>query len=99
MMAQGRDRRRDAFWQRYYSQLVGATIVGFKMVPDDDEACEMVWPTFTVSKDGETFTVELLSDPEGNGAGFLYGLPDIRAERKPAPHHLGYGNNERGPSL
>ena len=42
----------------------------------DEFENETFWPTFTMTKDGETFTIEVSQDEEGNGAGFLFGLPD-----------------------
>jgi hypothetical protein len=34
------------------------------------------FPAFTVkTPSGETFVVEVSRDPEGNGPGFLFGLP------------------------
>jgi len=63
------------FYTKYYKQLVGATVTGFELVLDEFEN-ETFWPTFTMTKDGETFTIEVSQDEEGNGAGFLFGLPD-----------------------
>ena len=65
------------FYIRYYSQLVGAIITGFTMVPDEYED-HIIWPTFTAQKGKETFTLEISQDPEGNGEGFIFGLPDVR---------------------
>ena len=63
------------FYTKYYTQLMGATITGFELVKDEYEAY-IFWPTFTMTKDGETFTIEVSQDEEGNGAGFLFGLPN-----------------------
>ena len=38
-----------------------------------------MWPTFTAKKGKDTFTLEVSQDPEGNGEGFLFGLPDVVA--------------------
>ena len=54
------------FYDTYYRQLVGTTIVGFKMAGG--------WPTFTVKKGKKTFEIEISQDPEGNGPGFIFGL-------------------------
>ena len=62
------------FYTKYYSQLVGATVTGFELIQDEYEDY-IFWPTFTFTKDGETFTIEVSQDEEGNGAGFLFGLP------------------------
>ena len=63
------------FYRKYYTQLMGATITGFELVQDEYEDY-IFWPTFTMTKDGETFTIEVSQDEEGNGAGFLFGLPN-----------------------
>ncbi len=66
------DRRGKAYYQRYYSQLEGATIVSFKgMVDEDGEE----FPTFIVkTKSGDLLEISVSKDPEGNGGGFLFGL-------------------------
>jgi len=64
------------FYTKYYTQLVGATITGFKLVQDEYDD-HIMWPTFTVTKDNDTFTIEVSQDPEGNGQGFLFGLPNV----------------------
>lgn len=35
------------------------------------------FPYFIVEKNGEQFRVEVSQDSEGNGAGFLFGLPEV----------------------
>jgi len=60
--------RRSEFYKRYYAQLEGVTIV------DVDGGAE--FPRFTVrTKEGEEFVIEVSRDEEGNGPGFLFGLP------------------------
>ena len=66
------------FYTRYYTQLVGAKITGFELVQDEYDDHTM-WPTFTAKKGKDTFTLEVSQDPEGNGEGFLFGLPDVVA--------------------
>jgi len=57
-----------AFYKKYYASLKGATIV------EVDGGAE--FPAFTIkTPSGETFVVEVSRDPEGNGPGFLFGLP------------------------
>lgn len=62
-------------WARkYYGQAVGLTIVDVAVVPEDGEN----WVVFAcIDKDGKPFQLELSRDPEGNGPGFLYGLPSV----------------------
>jgi len=64
------------FYTKYYTQLVGAKITGFELVQDDED---VLWPTFTAKKGKDTFTIEVSQDEEGNGEGFLFGLPDVVA--------------------
>ena len=64
------------FYTRYYCQLVGATITEFNLVQDEYED-HIMWPTFTAKKGKNTFTLEISQDPEGNGEGFIFGLPDV----------------------
>ena len=56
--------------QKYYSQLIGAKIVGFKFEPDmlDDFS----FPVFTVKLGDQLVEVALSQDAEGNGAGFAF---------------------------
>jgi hypothetical protein len=69
------------FYTAYFGQLIGATIIGFAMVPEeqDPEFPEYegdFWPTFLVRlKDGSEVAIELSQDEEGNGPGWCFGLP------------------------
>lgn len=59
-----------AFWARYYKQLEGG-VIGKTGFTDDG------FPFFAVKlKDGTEVLCEISQDPEGNGPGFLHGLPD-----------------------
>lgn len=59
----------------YYSALKGATITDVKMRPDNEFPGEE-WPVLMVRfADGSTGEVEVSRDSEGNGPGFLFGLP------------------------
>lgn len=65
-----------AWYGNYFGQLVGATITGFTLVKDDDMGD--FWPTFKVKlAGGEEIEVEVSQDEEGNGPGWLFGLPQI----------------------
>lgn len=68
---------REQKWaEGYYGALVGLTITKVEIVNDDSMGWTELWPQFTaVDKDGNEFVLELSKDPEGNGAGFLFGLP------------------------
>lgn len=58
----------------YYGFLVGAKIVGVENNIDDYDD---VWTKLVVEKDGQKFEVEISRDEEGNGPGFLFGLPSV----------------------
>jgi hypothetical protein len=56
--------------ERYYSQLIGAKIIGFRFVEDED-ALEP-FPVFTLRLGGQTIEMSLSMDEEGNGGGFAF---------------------------
>jgi hypothetical protein len=61
-------------WQnKYYKQLVGATIEQCVIEPDTVRYGEDGWPTFLVrTRDGKCLQLEVSQDAEGNGPGFLF---------------------------
>jgi len=68
------------YLSEYYSVLTGATIVNCRMSEpepgEDTDGWFESFPTFdVVLADGTKCTLEISSDPEGNGAGFIFGLP------------------------
>ena len=70
------EKRGNAFYDRYYGQLEGATINRYLGMKDG-------FPTFELLMDdgahGYIATIEVSQDPEGNGGGFIFGLlqPDM----------------------
>ena len=60
------------FYTDYYTQLVGGKITGFILTEDEEDN---LWPTFTILVGKKTYEIELSQDEEGNGPGFLFGLP------------------------
>ena len=61
----------------YYSALNGATIIKF-IGTDGDEFGGKGFPMFLAKlSNGETVELVLSQDPEGNGGGFMFGLPDF----------------------
>ena len=70
-MLNDKDRK---FYADYYGSLVGATITKVTISDDDDEGNS--WPVFDVTlKAGTKLELELSQDEEGNGPGFMFGLP------------------------
>lgn len=60
------------FYSAYYSQLEGCTITHTRVKNEDG----LLWPVLTITApDGEVFSIEVSRDEEGNGPGFLFGLP------------------------
>ena len=55
---------------KYYSQLVGAKIIGFRFV--EDEYSLEPFPVFTLRLGGQTVEMSLSMDAEGNGGGFAF---------------------------
>jgi len=63
------------FYERYYSQLNGAKIVRYNGIVQDD-FIHVAFPQFEVKlADGTKIQLEVSCDEEGNGAGYLFGLP------------------------
>jgi hypothetical protein len=61
----------DAEWERsYYDQLRGASV---RSVGHTDDGFPVI--VFT-SRSGDVFVTQLSQDREGNGPGFLFGLPN-----------------------
>lgn len=68
---------RERRWlKKYLGQLKGATVVGVRTQVEDDG----VWPSLVFEKDGKRFATEIAQDPEGNGPGFLFGLPHVTVD-------------------
>lgn len=81
------------FHRRYYKQLVGATILSFEGVNLSDEDVKLgVGPGFPCFKvkfaDGTFGLIEVSRDPEGNGGGFVFGLPLPSMDDYDKKHHL-----------
>jgi hypothetical protein len=63
--------------QGYYSALNGAKIINF-VGTDEDEFGGTGFPKFLAQlSNGEIVELVLSQDPEGNGGGFMFGLPDF----------------------
>ena len=66
--------RKDDYYP-YYKQLDGATIDCYAGMYED-EPLGVSFPQFRVTlADGTKILLEVSSDEEGNGGGFLFGLP------------------------
>jgi len=62
----------EKFFNKYYGQLVGAKIVGFRLEPYEHFGYGEFWPVFTLKLGGQLVEFTLSSDEEGNGAGFAF---------------------------
>ena len=58
--------------QKYYGQLVGAKIIGFKFEKDESFGWTEEWPVFTLQIGKEKVNLTISQDEEGNGAGFAF---------------------------
>ncbi len=73
----------------YYGQLEGATIKTFSIGVDEEMNDD--YPTFTVIlKDGTEVQIEISQDEEGNGPGFIFGLPLPNVRKLPMTGSQGY---------
>lgn len=68
------------FLKKYLAPLKGGKIVDVKVNIDDDGGFTEAWPVIIVQPKGTTsatdrFNLEVSRDEEGNGPGFLFGLP------------------------
>jgi len=70
------------FYEKYYKQLEGATILRFDgMNADEFNPYDHGFPGFLVRlADGTHTTIEISRDSEGNGGGFIFGLPVPKQE-------------------
>jgi hypothetical protein len=75
MLMNAHTEKKMEWMERYYAPLVGAKILGIKVVPDEFDAWE-AWLQIEIEHaDGTRSTLEVSKDEEGNGGGFLFGLP------------------------
>ena len=66
------------FWSKYYGSLVGAKIVSFSGMNTEDVFGDG-FPEFYVElADGTLTLISISQDPEGNGGGFIFGLPTVQ---------------------
>lgn len=65
----------DTFWKEYYGSLVGAKILSFEGMNTEDDYGDG-FPEFKVLMPNRTIAlISISQDPEGNGGGFIFGLP------------------------
>lgn len=62
------------WYRRYYEGAVGLTIVAFTWKGEEDG--ELFPALVCKAPNGEIVVLEISQDPEGNGPGFVFGLPD-----------------------
>lgn len=67
----------DSVWREYYNNLRGAKILSFiGMSKDETNPYDEGFPQFLVRfADDSIGMIEISQDPEGNGGGFIFGLP------------------------
>lgn len=79
----------------YYGQLVGGQITAFEVKREEDAGVPgwvQFWPVLTIEVPNPDdpagspleLKVEVSQDEEGNGPGFMFGLPDPRAQERSA---------------
>ncbi len=62
------------FLTKYLAPLKGARITRIEIKSDDES--EEFWPVLhVVTKSGFAYALEISQDEEGNGPGFIFGLP------------------------
>ena len=61
--------------QKYYSQLIGAKIIGFHF--EHDEYALEPFPVFKLEQHGQIVQMALSMDEEGNGGGFAF-IEDVK---------------------
>lgn len=91
-------RRQQAEWySRHYGQLAGATII--QTIIEIDEEFGDLWPVFKIKlADGRELEIQIQADPEGNGPGFISGLPMPGTNTQGSADHSGNdggGNTSR----
>jgi len=60
------------FYEDYYKPLNGAKILKTFVIEEDGH----YWLNMEVQIGAQTFQLEVTSDEEGNGAGFIHGVPE-----------------------
>jgi len=72
----------DNFYRRYYSALEGATILKYVGMVEE-EYSGSPFPKFLVRfADGREDEIEISQDEEGNGGGFIFGLPIFKGAKQ-----------------
>jgi hypothetical protein len=84
------EKRAGEFHKRYYGQLRGARIIEFiGMNKDESMDWDEGFPAFKIQfSDGTFGIIEVSRDPEGNGGGFVFGLPAPKMDDYDKKHKL-----------
>lgn len=71
---------RDKKWKlKYYFFLKGAKILNVEVFEDDSfDGPSRNWVVITIEKDGIRYELQPSRDEEGNGPGFIFGLPHVQ---------------------
>jgi len=72
------------FYNKYYSSLKGCLITEATAKPNPEDPGDP-WPTLKAYHPirKEWYKIEVSRDPEGNGPGFLFGLPHPNQDEQP----------------
>lgn len=66
------------FKLKYYSFLKDARIVSVEIFQDDMfNGPDKNWPVITIEKDGSFYELQISKDSEGNGPGYIFGIPNV----------------------
>ena len=78
MSAATQAKEQAAWMRRYYGQLRGWKVSSVSVKVEDDFGWPQCWPKLTMTHPdhpGVKLEIEVSQDEEGNGPGFLFGLP------------------------
>lgn len=73
------EKKQYQFWTKYYGALNGCVVELVQIHVEDAFGSNEFWPKlYLKAKDGSKYIVEVSRDEEGNGPGFLFGLPNVK---------------------
>ena len=63
------------FLKKYLAPLKGGIIKSVQVKEENDYGMTHAWPVLVVQTKTDKFELEISRDEEGNGPGFIFGLP------------------------